>query len=308
MSIKPTPPNCSSLPSDHKVSRLFVTGLSKDTSLQSILSYFSTFGYVQARLLRKDGGKPGATYGSCCLVTAGSQAVSQYILAHPEHYLEGRLLHVSVFLEGEALQAHNDKINKRRVVVKGVPATLLLDVLRQSLEARFGKTESVYFFKQSPTARSHRGSGCSARPLTASVVFCSSQSARQAASAGKVPVAGHLVAVQEFQRGFNKSNTFSANTEPTSDGSVRSRNDPSDHPSSQLSERGGRLPAPPSRQPPRKFSGNTADACGDQLSVLHSMKPSSSAYFRHRLPDRLSTTGSKGRADNNYKFNFARQK
>ena len=307
MSIKTTSPQCSSLPGDAQASRLFVTGLSKDTSLQSILAYFSSFGYVQARLLRKDAGRPGSSYGSCCLVAASSRAVAQSILAHREHYLEGRLLHVSVFLEGAALQAHNDTINKRRVVVKGVPATLLLDALRQSLEARFGRTESVYFFKQSPAARSIRGSRGPSRPLTASVVFCSSQSARQATSAGQVPVAGHLLAVQEFQRGFNKTNTFSANTEPNSDGSVRSRNDPSDLPPSRLSETGAGLQASPCRPRLLPVSGNTADASGGRLSALHSMKPSTTAYFKSRLAGRLAATGVQGSRDSNLRFNRSRQ-
>ncbi len=305
MSIKPISAKYSSFQADHKPSRLFVTGLSKETSLQSIHAYFSTFGSVQASLLRKDSGRPGTSYGSCCLLATALQIVAQSIVSHREHFLEGRLLHVSIYLEGEALQAHNDKINKRRIVVKGIPPGLPLEELKENLEARFGKTESVYYFKQSPTSRTLRRSGCSARLLTASVVLCSSQSARQAANVGKVLVAGHLLAIQEFQRGFKKSPTFSAKTEADSTGSVRSPNDLSEKPTSKHSERGGRQHAQASKCSSRPLVSKTAEASGNQLSVLHSMKPSKNSYYRLRFADNLAT-GSKGQADPNLRFNKSR--
>lgn len=305
MSIKHSHTNCSSLQADHKVYRLFVTGLSKDTSLQSIQGYFATFGYIQVRLLRKDNSRPGNSYGSCCLLATNSQTVSKNIIAHREHYLEGRLLHVSVFLEGEALQAHNDKINKRRIVVKGIPPNLLLDVLKQNLEDRFGKIESVYYFKQSPTSRGPRSSCCSGRLLTASVVFCRSHSARQATLAGKVHITGYLMTVQEFQRGFNKSvKNSSEKTDANSDGSERSHNDQTDHSHRKIPDKGGKQLAARSKALPCNLSIKTETACGEQLSVLHLMKPSTKSYFQCRQAASF-TTGSNWQAE--YKYNLSRQ-
>ena len=135
--------------------KIFVAGIPSSISFRSILDFFSGFGKItmleaveRGRIYRLDQDlclmDRLCTRGICIITTNNWKTFSQ-IISGSIIFL-GRLLMCKKYLKTEELFAHNKEINKKRVLVKGVPKMISSEELKAFIETHFGMVDIIYPF------------------------------------------------------------------------------------------------------------------------------------------------------------------
>lgn len=160
---------------------IFVAGAPSGVSGSVLISYFRRFGRIEG-ILSQTGRHLGLHYNTAIvgnfLVAAADSRTYHTILAHNSHRLLGRSLICSQYLSGKALAVKNSEANRRRVILKRVPAELQEPGLRSFLEKHFGKVECIFPFK--PESGDAENSPFSRRKYrTFNVMFADRKPARE---------------------------------------------------------------------------------------------------------------------------------
>ncbi|RKP38336.1 hypothetical protein BJ085DRAFT_17371 [Dimargaris cristalligena] len=137
--------------------KLFIGGLSWETTNDSLLNYFSTFGTVVEHMVMRDQ-YTGRSRGFGFVRFADSAVVDQVV--QKEHYIDGKKVDpkVAVPKEDQSQQELHDRVeNKNKVFVGHVPITTTQDQFRQFFE-QFGPVVAATLIHDKATNKS-RGFG-----------------------------------------------------------------------------------------------------------------------------------------------------
>jgi len=188
--------------------RLFVAGIPSQVWASSVESYFAQFGRVRVKSLPQDKFSLEEVATTDCLLSKGfcilvldCQQTLQNILTAPAHYFQGRTLQVSEYREGIDLTRHNQKLNRRRVVVKKVPKHWTEEYLL-SLLSVYGPVQSIYRYKaQCPGSQATRERRQPTQ--TFSVVFAERLAALAATREPTPEIKNAQVVIEKFDRKLN---------------------------------------------------------------------------------------------------------
>lgn len=223
-----------------------------------------------------------------CLLEALNTESFENALRAPTFKIGDRSLKISKFENGHALQHYSSQEDSRRVILKKVPSHLKEEELTEPLEWYFGRIARI--FRYLAPASSSKSQRRTPRFVTYSVEFGSNESAAKAASIGSLSFLGlpNSIIVQGFNR--TKDVSSKANS-PTSDQQTKNQYNCSNstNPSTLMQgeknfERTNcivnkwdfKTTLPQGRDSVDYFS------VGKAFRFLHSMKPSSTAYFTFR--------------------------
>lgn len=269
---------------------LFVTGIPSKCSPHQIISHFSAFGRVKIHRLAsaKKGGRllqanPIAnTRRGFCVLQAMDRPSYEAVLNSEAVSFLGRTLAINRFRQGEELQAYNDYVNARRVVIKKVPSNTDPELFKSILEEIFGKISRIYRYEAESTQKAikkvHRR-----RTHTYSVEFELIQTAEKAAETGILTLNDNAspVLIERYNR---RSATNHFEPEFGSYPALREQRyeefliDPvPSYQTFNLQNHG--IPA-------QNFNGDLGEVRGEvnkEVFILHALKPTAKGYHSRRL-------------------------
>lgn len=139
----------------NKKCKIFVAGIPSSIPNSEILRYFSEFGGIEK--LDRSMGNSVSSEGDLtdsrghCILLVRDKAAMERILSRAPHYVGGRKVMCKEYLEGSQLFRQNLDNNRRRVIIKKVPAQISEEEFRRYLTTSFGKIELMFCFR--PEAR-----------------------------------------------------------------------------------------------------------------------------------------------------------
>ena len=175
-------------------SRLFIGGISYDTTKHDLQEYFSRFGYItDCSIIYNKSTGISKGYG---FIKIKDRPVANTILEHGKHYIRGRLVDVDEALDGEAA-APNHLITKglRRLFVGGLNSQI---TVRHLLEyfSTFGKVLNIFKIAD-PISKVERNFGY--------VEFEKVEDAQVALNFKPHVVKGHKLNLQNHKSGLKNS-------------------------------------------------------------------------------------------------------
>lgn len=135
---------------DHAIRmKLFVAGIPSGVDTRQVAKFFSQFG--QFELLDHSGHIVGFQAASLSrghmFLVCPDKAVADAMLAQRSFQFLGRTLTVTEYKSGQDLIAENQRLNKRRVILKKVPSYVAESDLRAELTKKCGPIHTLFQFK-----------------------------------------------------------------------------------------------------------------------------------------------------------------
>lgn len=204
-----------SQPLNQEPYRIFVAGVASGISKKTILGYFQRFGHIidviEIRKKSKEdfaaAKRPSATAapgsicrGICCVVTS---SISTYnnILDQVDHSIKGRAVMCYPFQKRRTALKQSLENNKRRVILKKVPAVIEEHVILRRLESSFGKVAVFFSFLPEVLKSKSENTSISRRNFKSySVMFETLESCEKITVSGTISIEGfdHIV-VEPFK-------------------------------------------------------------------------------------------------------------
>ena len=161
--------------------KIFVAGIPTVTPDFEVLKYFRRFGDVV--WIDRSRGNPSQTeedHRNHCILYMRDKASVNAVLRMAPHAVGGRRVMCKEYLEGSQLFRQNLDYNRRRVILKKVPADLSEAQVRRYLEQAFGEIDTMFCFlpESNKDRKFHQR-----QYRSYSVMFKLAQSANQAALA-----------------------------------------------------------------------------------------------------------------------------
>ena len=178
--------------------KVFVAGVHPKSTTSSISTYFGKFGGivhiegVDNKLKEREERQTGSKNHFCILTCQDKQTMSS-ILAHQEHYLDGRKLFCSVHMTGLHLIMHNHKVNKRRAVIRKVPISVSNQELHDLMVSVAGPVETIFQFLPASQKSIH-----ARRHLSYSVTFADKESLNKLLKVECLRIKGQVVVVEKY--------------------------------------------------------------------------------------------------------------
>lgn len=196
--------------------KIFVTGVEFKTPIAEIFALFSKYGPISnvREILKKVDHKPlkrmskknDVCSGSCCVETPCS-STAEKILSIGTFNLNNRDIMCAPFKLGRELASENEEKNRRRVLLKKVPAHIPENQLRSAVELMFGPVEVFFAFLSDDKRGKKKGyKGKHLRSIrTYSVMFRNVESCNLAIEAGEVFLADDaIIIIERFSNEFRR--------------------------------------------------------------------------------------------------------
>lgn len=126
--------------------KLFVAGIPSGIDQLDVLEYFNQFGSFYLCGNSNTSNSDKVSKGYCNLLSYNSRETKK-VVDQAFFSFMGRTLTVTKHRSGLSLIVHNKKINKCRVIIKGVPNYYSEDQLREELLHSCGQLQSLFQFK-----------------------------------------------------------------------------------------------------------------------------------------------------------------
>lgn len=166
--------------------KIYVAGAQSATKPEDIFQFFSRLGHIWSVKPHQPYGSPihlmhqnsGASQTKgCFILEVSEESVYEHILHLKIFQFKGRNLFCTQFLSGKKLMSTNFEKNKRRVILKSVPAEINESYLKGYLESNFGKVECLFVYK--PDSQKYESSYFNRKHRTFNVMFERREDARR---------------------------------------------------------------------------------------------------------------------------------